>query len=121
MQVFQVKKTDTSLLGVKLMQLRSTTTRINPIEFLVPATNTFIYLKRRYFAMQLRVKVSVGGNLAHGPALYPATNLAYTVIKQLSVHVNGVEGWLTTHFDGFESNRHAFQAIDSKSCGLYTL
>ena len=29
--------------------------------------------------------------------------------------------WLTHHFEGFESNGHAIQAVDSQACGLYAL
>ena len=29
--------------------------------------------------------------------------------------------WLTHHFQGFESNGHAIQAVDSQACGLYAL
>ena len=29
--------------------------------------------------------------------------------------------WLTHHFQGFESNGHAIQAVDSQACGLYVL
>lgn len=29
--------------------------------------------------------------------------------------------WLTDHFEGYESNRHAMQAVDSQACGLYIL
>ena len=29
--------------------------------------------------------------------------------------------WLTHHFEGFESNGHAIQAVDSQACGLHAL
>ena len=29
--------------------------------------------------------------------------------------------WLTHHFQGFESNGHAIQAVDSNACGLYAV
>ena len=29
--------------------------------------------------------------------------------------------WLTDHFDVYEKNRHAMQAMDSQACGLYDL
>ena len=77
LQVFQVPKTDTSMLGVRFTQLRPVTTGINPMEFLGPATETFIDLNRSYFEMEVQF-------------MYPVTNLAHSMIKQLSVHVNGV-------------------------------
>ena len=90
LQVFQVPKTDTSMLGVRFTQLRPVTTGINPMEFLVPATETFIDLNRSYFEMEVQFKTSGNANTAYNTVMYPVTNLAHSMIKQLSVHVNGV-------------------------------
>ena len=90
LQVFQVPKTDTSMLGVRFTQLRPVTTGINPMEFLIPATETLIDLNRSYFEMEVKLQTSTPANLAYNTVLYPVTNLAHTMIKQLSVHVNGV-------------------------------
>ena len=89
LQVFAVPKTNTSMLGVRFTQLRPVTTGINPMEFLIPATDAFLDLNRSYFELELRLK-DTGGNLAASDTLYPVTNLAHTIIKQLSVHVNSV-------------------------------
>ena len=40
--------------------------------------------------MEVRLKKSDGSNVVYGDSLYPITNLAHTLIKQLSVHVNSV-------------------------------
>ncbi|XP_044166768.1 uncharacterized protein F54H12.2-like [Acropora millepora] len=90
LQVFQVPKTDTSMLGVRFTQLRPVTTGINPMEFLIPATETFIDLNRSYFEMEIQFKTSAPANTAYNTVMYPVTNLAHSMIKQLSVHVNGV-------------------------------
>ena len=90
LQVFQVPKTDTSMLGVRFTQVRPVTTGINPMEFLIPATETFIDLNRSYFEMEFQLKTSANANTAYNTVLYPVTNLAHSMIKQLSVHVNGV-------------------------------
>ena len=90
LQVFQVPKTDTSMLGVRFTQLRPLTTGINPMEFLVPATETFLDLGRSYFEMEVQLKTSTPANLSDTTNLFPVTNLAHSMIKQLSVHVNGV-------------------------------
>ena len=90
LQVFQVPKTDTSMLGVRFTQLRPVTTGINPMEFLVPATETFIDLIRSYFETEAQLKTSGNANLSNTTNLFPVTNIAHTMIKQLSVHVNGV-------------------------------
>ena len=90
LQVFQVPKTDTSMLGVRLTQLRPVTTGINPMEFLIPVTETFSDLNRSYFEMEVQLKSSGNANTGHATVLYPVTNMAHSMIKQLSVHVNGV-------------------------------
>ena len=89
LQVFAVPKTNTSMLGVRFTQLRPVTTGINPMEFLIPATDAFLDLNRSYFELELRLK-DTGGNYDKDDKLYPMTNLAHTIIKQLSVHVNSV-------------------------------
>ena len=82
LQVFQVPKTDTSMLGVRFTQLRPVTTGINPMEFLIPATETFIDLNRSYFEMEVKLPTSTPAD--------PVTSFAHSMIKQLSVYVNGV-------------------------------
>ena len=89
LQVFAVPKTNTSMLGVRFTQLRPVTTGINPMEFLIPATDAFLDLNRSYFEMELRLK-DTGGNMDKDDKLFPVTNLAHTIVKQLSVHVNSV-------------------------------
>ena len=90
LQVFQVPKTDTSMLGVRFTQLRPVTTGIYPMVFLVPATETFIDLGRSHFEMEVKLKTSAPANLSDTTNLFPVTNMAHSMIKQLSVHVNGV-------------------------------
>ena len=60
------------------------------MEFLIPATETFIDLNRSYFEVEVKLQTSTPANLAYNTNLFPVTNLAHTMIKQLSVHVNGV-------------------------------
>ena len=86
LQVFQVPKTDTSMLGVRFTQLRPVTTGINPMEFWIPATETSLDLSRSYFEIEVQLKTSGNTNTV----LYPVTNMAHSMIKHLSVHVNGV-------------------------------
>ena len=90
LQVFQVPKTDTSMLGVRFTQLRPVTTGINPMEFLVPAIETFLDLSRSYFEMEVQFKISGNANPGNATVMYPVTNLAHSMNKQLSVNVNGV-------------------------------
>ena len=67
LQVFQVPKTDTSMLGVRFTQLRPVTTGINPMEFLIPATETFIDLGRSYFEMEVQDQRGRQHGVQHGP------------------------------------------------------
>ena len=66
LQVFQVPKTDTSMLGVPFTQLRPVTTGINPMEFLIPATKTFLDLSRSYFEMEVQDQRERQHGLQHG-------------------------------------------------------
>ena len=90
LEVFQVPKTDTSMLGVRFTQVRPVTTGIYPMEFLIPATETFLDLSRSYFEMEVQLKTRGNANKGHATVMYPVTNMAHSMIKQLSVHVNGV-------------------------------
>ena len=40
--------------------------------------------------MEVKLQTSAAANLSDTTNLYPVTNFAHTMIKQLSVHVNGV-------------------------------
>ena len=60
------------------------------MKFLIPATETFIDLNRSYFEMEVKLQTSAPADLAFNTVLYSVTNLAHSMIKQLSVHVNGV-------------------------------
>ncbi|XP_015772264.1 PREDICTED: uncharacterized protein F54H12.2-like [Acropora digitifera] len=60
------------------------------MEFLILATETFLDLSRSYFEMEVQLKTSGNANTAYNTVLYPVTNMAHSMIKQLSVHVNGV-------------------------------
>jgi len=60
------------------------------MEFLIPATETFIDLNRSSFENEVKIQTSTPANLAYSTVMYPVTNLAHIMIKQLSAHVNGV-------------------------------
>ena len=59
------------------------------MEFVVPGVDAFIDLSRSYFTMKLRLRKQNGTNIDAGDVLYPANNLAHTLIKQLTCHLNG--------------------------------
>ena len=60
------------------------------MKFLIPATETFLDLNRSYFEMEVQLKTSGNANTGHATVMYPVTNMAHSMIKKLSVHVNGV-------------------------------
>ena len=59
------------------------------MEFVVPGVDAFIDLSRSYFTLKLRLRKQNGTDLADGELLYPANNLAHTLINQLTCHLNG--------------------------------
>ena len=59
------------------------------MEFVVLGVDAFIGLSRSYFTMKLWLQKQNGTNLADGELLYLANNLARTLVKQLTCHLNG--------------------------------
>ena len=88
-QMFDVPPTDTLLTAARMLEFTLISQGINPMEFVVPAVDSFIDLNRSYFTMKIRLKQQNGTDLANDHLLYLANNLAHTLIKQLSCHLNG--------------------------------
>ena len=88
LQMFDLPGTDTSVTAYRIHQLTTVTTGINPMEFVMPAMDEFVGLSRSYSRRQIRLKKSDNRNLANGQSLYPTINLAHTLIKQLTIHMN---------------------------------
>ena len=59
------------------------------MEFTIPTVNEYVDLNRSYFRMRYRLKKANGTNVAAGDKLYPTHNLAHTLIKHMTVHLNG--------------------------------
>ena len=87
LQLFDLPPTDTSMTAARMLEFTPISQGINPMEFVVPGVDAFIDLSRSYLTMKLRLKN--GTDLADGELLYPANNLAHTLIKQLTCHLNG--------------------------------
>ena len=75
--------------AARMLELIPISQGINPMEFVLPGVDAFIDLSRSYFTMKLRLRKQNGTDLADGELLYPATNLAHPLIKQLTCHFNG--------------------------------
>ena len=89
LQMFILPRTDTSLLAYRMLEFTPVTTDIHPMEFTIPAVDEYVDLNRSYFRMRYRMKKADGNDVAAGDKLYPAPNLAHTLIKQMTVHLNG--------------------------------
>ena len=89
LNLFKVPKTDISTVAYHMVTIQPTTTGINPMEFIIPGLDGFTDLGRSYFTMELALKKSDGGNLVGAEKLWPANNLAHTLIKQIDLHLNG--------------------------------
>jgi len=56
LHLFKVPPTDNSIDAYRMVTIQPTTTGINPMEFIVPALDSFVDLGRSYFTMELRLK-----------------------------------------------------------------
>ena len=89
LQLFKKPETDYSIDSYRMVTIQPTTTGINPMEFIVPKLESFVDLNRSYFTMELQMKKSDGGNWVANESLWPANNLAHTIIKQIDLYLNG--------------------------------
>ena len=89
LKVFEVPPTDISIESYRMVTIQPTTTGINPMEFIIPALDDHVDLNRSYFTMHLRLKKSNAANIALADKLWPANNLAHTIIKQIDLRLNG--------------------------------
>ena len=87
--LFQAPPTDNSIHAYRMVTIQPTTTGINPMEFIVPALDSFVDLSRSYFTLELRLKKSDDGNLVANEKLWPVNNLAHSIFKQIDLHLNG--------------------------------
>ena len=88
LKVFEVPPTDISIESYRMVTIQPTTTGINPMEFIIPALDDHVDLNRSYFTMNLLLKKNDGNNIALADKLWPANNLAHTIIKQIDLRLN---------------------------------
>ena len=89
LKVFEVPPTDISIESYRMVTIQPTTTGINPMEFIIPALDDHVDLNRSYFTMHLLLKKTDGNNIAVADKLWPANNLAHTIINQIDLRLNG--------------------------------
>ena len=88
LDLFEVPHTDISYNGYRMVVINPTTTGITPMEFVVPPSEDYIDLNRSYFQMKLRLKYTDGSNVV-AAGNHIVNNMAHSVIKYLSVRLNG--------------------------------
>ena len=64
--------------------------QINPIEFEIKPSTEYVDLSKSFFMLKLRFKLADGKNVVNGTNIFPGQNLWHTMLKQVSVYVNGV-------------------------------
>ena len=89
LRIFKVPPTDISINAYRMVTIQPTTTGINPMEFIIPALDDYVYLGRSYFTMELRLKKSTNDDLVANEKLWPVNNLAHSIIKQIDLQLNG--------------------------------
>ena len=76
------------------------TGQINPIEFEIKPSTEYVDLSKSFFMLKLADR----NNIVDATNIFPGQNLCHTMLKQVSVHVNGV---LTT----VQSDTYALSAM----------
>jgi len=89
LDLFKKPETDYSIESYRMVTIQPTTTGINPMEFIVPKLESFVDLNRSYFTMELQMKKNDGNNWVNSETLWPANNIAHTIIKQIDLYLNG--------------------------------
>ena len=89
LDLFKKPETDYSIESYRQVTIQPTTTGINPMEFIIPKLESFVDLNRSYFTMELQMKKDDGNNWSASETLWPANNIAHTIIKQIDLYLNG--------------------------------
>ena len=89
LRVFKVPLTDISINGYRMVTIQPSTPGINAMEFVIPALDDYVDLRRSYFTMELGLKKSNNANLVAHEQLWVTNNLAHTIIKQIDLQLNG--------------------------------
>lgn len=101
--LFTVPPVDESVASRRVVEIPpSVSGQINPIEFEIKPSTEYVDLSSSFFMLKLRLQAAGGGNIAADT--YPCQNLCHTMLKQVSVYVNGV---LTT----VQSDTYALNAM----------
>ena len=89
-QLFTLPSTDTSVSEKRYVKYMPISTSLTPMEFTIPALDTYVVLNMSYFVAQVRFEQPDGRAIADASTVYPNPNLIHTMIKQFNMSWNGV-------------------------------
>ena len=89
LNIFKVPPTDISINDCRISTFSPVGKSITPIQFDLPSMQEFVDLSRSYFTMRLKLAMSDGAPIKTTDDLFLVNNLAHSMIKQLTVRLNG--------------------------------
>ena len=90
LDLFSLPGTDISYNGYRMVTVQPTTDGTTPMEFIIPALDSYVDLNRSYFTIELQLlDASDGGGLAASDNVYVLSNLAHNLFKQFNMRLNG--------------------------------
>ena len=90
LQVFKSPVTDRSITACRYIPIKPAMTGINPVEIVVPSTQTLIDFGRSFFRIRVKLQTAAGANIDHDDEVYVTPNIGHGMFLQISVLINGV-------------------------------
>ena len=90
LDLFSLSGTDISYNGYRMVTVQPTTDGTTPMEFIIPALDSYVDLNRSYFTIELQLlDASDGLGLTATKNVYVLSNLAHNLFKQFNMRLNG--------------------------------
>lgn len=90
-QLFVLPSTDTSVSEKRYVKYNAVSdTSLTPMEFNIPALDTYVDLNMSYFVVKVRFELLDGNAIVGASTVFPNPNLIHTMIKQFNMTWNGV-------------------------------
>ncbi|XP_029197593.2 uncharacterized protein F54H12.2-like [Acropora millepora] len=86
LQVFKPPATDRSITACRYIPIKPAMTGINPVEIVVPSTQTLIDFGRSFFRVRVKLQTDAPAN----DPVYVTPNIGHGLFRQISVLINGV-------------------------------
>ena len=90
LQVFKPPANDRSITTCRYIPIKPAMTGINPVEIVVPSTQTLIDFGRSFFRNRVKLQTAAGANIDYNDEVYPTPNIGHGMFRQISVLINGV-------------------------------